>query len=59
VDFLVAITANWRDYQEAPELGMQDTTSKNSWLMQEAGGIRRSVMYHLNGLKKGGFIKVV
>jgi hypothetical protein len=27
--------------------------------MQEAGGIRRSVMYHLNGLKKGGFIKVV
>jgi hypothetical protein len=38
---------------------MQDTTSKDSWLMQEAGGIRRSVMYHLNGLKKGGFITVV
>jgi hypothetical protein len=33
--------------------------SKDSWLMQEAGGIRRSVMFHLNGLKKGGFIKVV
>ena len=47
MDFLVA-SANWRDYQWAPELGMQ-----------EAGGIRRSVMYHLNGLKKCGFIKVV
>jgi hypothetical protein len=32
--------------------------SEDSWLMQEAGGIRRSLMYHLNGLKKDGLVKV-
>lgn len=32
--------------------------SEESWLMMKAGGIRRSVMYHLNGLRKDGLIKV-
>jgi hypothetical protein len=32
--------------------------SEDSWLMMKAGGIRRSVMYHLNGLRKDGLIKV-
>jgi hypothetical protein len=33
--------------------------SEDSWLMTKAGGIRRSVMYHLNGLRKAGLIKLV
>ena len=33
--------------------------SGDSWLMREAGGIRGSVMYHLNGLRNEGLIKVV
>ena len=44
MDFLVA-SANWRDYQDGTRVSVRK-------------GIRRSVMYHLNGLKKGGFIKV-
>lgn len=32
--------------------------SEDSWLMKKAGGIRRSVMYHLNGLSKDGLIIV-
>jgi len=32
--------------------------ASDSWLMMEAGGIRGSVMYHLNGLDKAGFVKV-
>jgi len=27
--------------------------------MMKAGGIRRSVMYHLNGIRKDGLIEVV
>jgi hypothetical protein len=33
--------------------------SEDSWLIREAGGVRRSVMYHLNALKKDGLVKVV
>jgi hypothetical protein len=29
---------------------------EDSWLMQDAGGVRRSVMYHLNGLWKDGLV---
>jgi hypothetical protein len=33
--------------------------SEDSWLIVEAGGIRGSVMYHLNELGKDGLLKVV
>jgi hypothetical protein len=33
--------------------------SGDSWLIQKAGGIRGSVMYHLNRLSNDGLIKVV
>jgi hypothetical protein len=32
--------------------------SEDSWLMTKAGGIRRSVIYHLNELRKDELIKV-
>jgi hypothetical protein len=32
--------------------------SEDSWLMQEAGGIRLSIRYHLNALEKNGLIEV-
>jgi hypothetical protein len=32
---------------------------EDSWLMMEAGGVRGSVIYHLNGLSKDGLLNVV
>ena len=32
--------------------------SEDSWLMQDAGGIRLSIRYHLNALERNGLVEV-
>jgi hypothetical protein len=33
--------------------------SRDSWLVQQAGGIRNSIRYHLNGLERDNLVTVV
>jgi hypothetical protein len=59
VDSLVKVLdgpAYWETVRQKDKNGKP---SDDSWLMKEAGGIRGSVMYHLNALRKDGLVKVV
>jgi hypothetical protein len=47
--------AYWETVKQKDKKGKP---SEDSWLMRKAGGIRGSVMYHLNGLKNDGLVKV-
>jgi hypothetical protein len=59
VDSLVKVLdgpAYWETLRQQDNNGKP---SEDSWLMKKAGGIRGSVMYHLNALANAGLVKVV